>query len=612
MRLALILITLLVLGAESAHADVFVPADPPVLRSARCVAGAGDVVAAGLYDKPLRLSVGGGGWRELPALRGCPVIAAAADGTLALASVSEDGADRVSNGGSLVVRGPGGAFGAPIALGGDTTSEGLVVAVAPGGWVAVAWVERDVGLRVLVRRPDGTEVRTLLEPVADVLNVSDTQVGIDASGDVTVVWSRFDRQGMRLRVARGVAGAAPGAGPDLAGSTEGFGDLALAVAPAGGSLVAWTDAVGVHAVLDGQPPQLVAPSVSAIRVAAGLADDGKALLVYMAGGSEIVAVERVAGAWLSPRVIAPGRADDLGAGPNATEEMQLDLQVVLAPDGRAAVAWSAVPRQILGVVGGVGGAWGAARRLSSATRAAYAMNLTQDAVPRALWVEAGLGARGATPAPAPLDVSAPAVTARLPSRAGPTDDGNIVVTARVRCSEACDARLAFPGGEEDRGNVSRALAAGRTGTLRLRASDALQYALVVTRGTRRNLRLALLVTDRAGNLVRRSSIVRVRILKPPIRTLKVRVGRNFWMDTPAGNRAVARLVNDMIETIARGHVSSQALAKRYGRGIRAIARKFGPDYTYSDEVSNAIYEALWIPLARTHHDVGSILQGEDR
>jgi hypothetical protein len=275
------------------------------------------------------------------------------------------------------------------------------------------------------------------------------------------------------------------------------------------------------------------------------------------------------------------------------------------------VVWSAVPRQIAGVVGAVGGAWGAPRRLSSVTRNAFAMNLARDAggVPRALWVEAGLGARGATPAPAPLDVSAPEVTARLPSRAGPTDDGNIVVTARVRCSEACDARLVFAGGEEDRGNVSQALLAGRSGTLRLRASDALEYELVVTRGAQRNLRLTLLVTDRAGTLVRRSAVVHVRILRPPIRTLKVRVGRNFWMDTPAGNRAVARLVNDMIETIARGHVSSAALAKRYSRGLRAIARKFGPDSTYSDDVVNAIYEALWIPLARTHHDVGSVVEG---
>jgi hypothetical protein len=109
--------------------------------------------------------------------------------------------------------------------------------------------------------------------------------------------------------------------------------------------------------------------------------------------------------------------------------------------------------------------------------------------------------------------------------------------------------------------------------------------------------------------VRRSAVVRVRVLKPPIRTLKVPLGRKFGMETPAGNRAVARLVNDMIETIARGHVSSAALSKRFARSIRAIARKFGPDYTYSDEVGTAIYDALWIPLARTHHDVGYVLQG---
>ncbi|MDA0161237.1 hypothetical protein OM076_13240 [Solirubrobacter ginsenosidimutans] len=613
MRLALILIALFTLSASAARADVFVPADPPVLRSAQCVAGGGDVIAAGTEpDKPLRLSVGGGGWRELPGLRGCPVIAAAGDGTLALVGLSVNRADTSLDGASLVVREPGGAFGAPIVLGGDSTSGAAAVAVAPGGWVAVAWIERDVGLTVLVRRPDGSEVRTLLEPFPGVLDISDAHVGINASGDVTVAWTRFDRRTMRLRVARGVAGAAPVAGPDLASPAESFGELALAIAPAGGSLVAWTDADGAHAILDGQPPAVVAPAAPGAQLAAGLADDGTALLVYMAGGSEIVAAERVAGEWLQPRVLSPARAGvDRNQDHGSSEELQLDVQVALGAGGRAAVAWTAIPRQIVGAVGAVGGRWSAATRLSSATRIAYALNLAVDAggVPRALWSEAGLGARGAAPAAAPLDASPPAVTARLPSRVRPTADGNIVVTARVRCSEACDARLAFAGGENDRGNISQALEPGATETLRLRASDELQYELIAGRAARR-LRLTLLVTDRAGNLVRRSVALRVRVLEPPIRTLKVPLGRKFGMETPAGNRAVARLVNDMIETIARGHVSSAALSKRYSRSIRTIARKFGPDYTYSDEVGTAIYDALWIPLARTHHDVGYVLQGE--
>ena len=611
MRLALILIALFTLSSGAARADVFVPADPPVLRSAQCVAGAGDVIAAGTDpDKPVRLSVGGGGWRELAGLRGCPVIAAAGDGTLAVAAESENPADRTSDGGSLAVREPGGAFGAPIALGGDTTSGAPTLAVAPGGWVAVAWVERDIGLTVLVRRPDGSQVRTLLEPFPGVLDISNVQVGIDASGDVTVAWTRFDRRTMRLRVARGVAGATPVAGADLGSPAESFGDLALAIAPAGGSLVAWTDAGGVHAVLDGQPPAVVAPAAPGAQLAAGLADDGTALVVDMAAGAEIVAAERVAGAWLQPRVLAPANAIDESRRSSSSAEAQLDVQLVLAPGGRAAVAWTAVPRQVVGVVGTVGGRWSAATRLSSATRTAYALDLAADAsgAPRALWSEAGLGARGAALAAAPLDASPPAVTARLPSRVRPTADGNISLTARVRCSEACDARLAFTGGEDDRGTVSRALEAGRTGALRLRASDALQFELIAGRAARR-LRVALLVTDRAGNLVRRSVALRVRVLTPPLRTLKVPLSRNFWMDTPAGNRAVARLVNDMIETIARGHVSSAALSKRYSRSIRAIARKFGPDYTYSDDVGTAIYDALWIPLARTHHDVGYVLQG---
>jgi hypothetical protein len=81
------------------------------------------------------------------------------------------------------------------------------------------------------------------------------------------------------------------------------------------------------------------------------------------------------------------------------------------------------------------------------------------------------------------------------------------------------------------------------------------------------------------------------------------------MATRAGNRAVARFVNELIETIARGHVSDRALERRYTRGLRAIARRFGTDFTYSQEVGEAIYEALWLPLLRAGHDVGSIVNG---
>jgi hypothetical protein len=109
--------------------------------------------------------------------------------------------------------------------------------------------------------------------------------------------------------------------------------------------------------------------------------------------------------------------------------------------------------------------------------------------------------------------------------------------------------------------------------------------------------------------VRRSVTLRVRVLKPPIRTFEVAPRHRFDMESRAGDRAIARLVNDIIETVARGRVSDRTLERRYSRGLKAVARRFGTDSTYSQEVESAIYDALWLPFARTGHDTGSILSG---
>jgi hypothetical protein len=214
-------------------------------------------------------------------------------------------------------------------------------------------------------------------------------------------------------------------------------------------------------------------------------------------------------------------------------------------------------------------------------------------------------------APALLDTAPPGLTARFPSRVPPTIDGGVELRVRVRCAEACDARAQFAltaaqrdaieGDENDGGSVVAAVPAGRETVLRLRASDSLRYVLIVSPRTRR-LRAQVVVTDRAGNVTRRAATLHVRLLRPPLRTFRVSPRHKFGMETPAGDRAIGRLVNDMLETVARGHVTDRALERRYTRGMRAIARRFDPDYTYSEEVGTAIYDALWVPFARTHHD----------
>ena len=75
----------------------------------------------------------------------------------------------------------------------------------------------------------------------------------------------------------------------------------------------------------------------------------------------------------------------------------------------------------------------------------------------------------------------------------------------VRCSEACDARLSVRGT-----GVARALPAGRTTTLRFRAPAELGRELRLRPRSHR-VRVRLLVTDRAGNVVRSSRVVRVSV-----------------------------------------------------------------------------------------------------
>jgi hypothetical protein len=85
--------------------------------------------------------------------------------------------------------------------------------------------------------------------------------------------------------------------------------------------------------------------------------------------------------------------------------------------------------------------------------------------------------------------------------------GRFRLAVPVRCSEACDVRLSVRGT-----GVTRALPAGRTVTLRYRSSAELGEQLL-RRPRLRRPRVDLVVTDRAGNVVRTSRVVHVRV--PP-------------------------------------------------------------------------------------------------
>src|SRR4029079_7665907 len=117
-------------------ADVLVPVALPA-RSGECGAGAGDVLASGRSrfgrDWKLDISERRERWRRLPGAGGCPDVVAAPDGTAAIATYDDEHV-------ALVVRRPGDGFGAR-ALSAAGSGEAPRLAVAPGGWAALGWLE---------------------------------------------------------------------------------------------------------------------------------------------------------------------------------------------------------------------------------------------------------------------------------------------------------------------------------------------------------------------------------------------------------------------------------------------------------------------------------------
>lgn len=581
----------------SAQADVFVPADPPAART-ECISAERDLIAIGGRDRDALLSSGGSPFAAIPPVTGCPLVAAADDGTAAVV-----GTNLVQT--HVTVRRPGAGFAPAAEL--DPGFSALDVAVARGGWAMVVGVARDLdpdadaiaeALTVAIIRPDGAISRTVVDSSHNT-TFSDPRAGIGPDGAPTLVWSRSDRRGpTKVRLWRG------GAVTDLATLAEPqFGTIshALAVSPGGTTLVAWSATEGVRVSTNGEPPVAVDHTTAAVSLAAAVNDAGASALVYGNERGDVVASERgAAGTWSIPRVLAAGTSegpvpeyDERGAGHAAA----------ITDDGRAAVVWTSTRSGrgvVFGATGPAGGRWSPASVLSTITRSAGGPSLALDAGgrPRVYWLESGRGTRGAVALPdAAVDRTPPVVTARLPSRTARTASGRFSVAVRVRCSEACDARLGLRGDDYRYEGAVRALAAGRSTTLRFRVSPDTARRLLVRRSARRQ-RLELLVTDRAGNVVRRTRTLAVRLVHPPLRTFKVGPRHSFAMSTRAGDRAVGRLVNALIEGLAAGTLDRQrALERRFEAGVAAI-RRAGHDEIDGDDVRSEIYAALLVPLIR--------------
>lgn len=472
---------------------------------------------------------------------------------------------------------PGGDWRPPITVGRSIAN--FDVAVAPGGWVAIAWTDYDLkGTRLTVIRPDGTRTDRRLD---DENTPGAVAVGIDARGNATVAWDGVDG----TRTSSGFV------------APVSF-NVDVAVSPAGRRLLSWRTEEGVFARVDDAPAELVAPGASVTEIESEIGDDGAALIAYHDSRSRgIAVVDRSAGgAWTPPNGVSAGRT--IG-GPETTEQPR-KVYTALTPEGRAVVAWAsphAWSGRVYGVAGRVGGAWGPTTPLSFPLRDASLAGATVDSTgsPRVFRTDES-GTWGARPvegdAPAPLPLGAELT---FPAKRPATRDGALTVVAKARCAIECEVGLRAGRG------TSRTLRAGETATLRLKLVD---LRLLYPRSKRR-LTIELGAADRFGQATVEKRTFRVRVDRRPLGAFRVGPSHDFAMGTRAGNRAVGRFVNRLIDGLAKREIRSEReLIRRYKASARAVDR-IGP--VFDTAVGDEIYEVVLVPFALAGYDAEAVL-----
>ena len=409
---------------------------------------------------------------------------------------------------------------------------------------------------------------------------------------------------MRLRTARATAGGPPAVGPDLPGVAADAGAFALASSPVARTLLVWSTETGLQARVDGEAPRVVDATTRVSRPAASITDDGAAVIAYGSSSREMVIVDRAAGGdWAIPHVLATG-APDTDAYGASSDDQQVPYTLVQA-GGRAVVAWAATSEGTLGVsaaAGQAGGAW-APRRPCLRSRAMRARSASRCLV-QALRAWSGMSR---------VVVFSGRCSTR-PRRHGRADrDRDPAAAAGADADRAARRR----GARALLGGLRRALGrrerpghrwarrshpcGGQAATLRLPRVREFERTLVLEPRARL-IRFELLVSDRAGNRVRRTRAVRVRVIERPLLSLRVALDHSFEMNSAAGNRLVALLVNDLITRAAARRDGQEALQRRFRRGIVAI-RRAGHREIDRERVRIAIHQALELPLSPAYADI---------
>ena len=550
----------------------------------------------------------------------CAAVAEAPGGAAIMAgSAVTRGGDSADT--RVVVRDPGGAFGAAMRL--DRSFARPAVAIAPSGAAAVAWVAgggRPAAERRLVvaRRASGGEFappETVLSWTGPEFLESEVQAATDAAGTVTVLLTRelaTERGGDRIEVAT----AAPGATfarQRLAARAVGDPDPVLAVAPDGWALV-------VHGRQEVEPPRAFERAPGAARFSAVALPDlmpprrtfGDATVAVRSGGGAIVAwrrgwfesrsgvdalVRESAGPFTARRIAVPVPLsdfdhDELGLdlldpflGPPIGLEVNR-LKVALAPDGRVVLAWPApsgerplVASTVRAALGRLDGTFEPAQAVGSPMRSAndLAALFTADGRAAVAWTDnttrpargrlhVAIEGAAAQPRPAPR--------LRVTAEPGQRLHPNEPVRARVTCSEACDLRTKVAGSEAT--SFTRGPGAH---VLRIGAVPDLQP------GTRRRVRVVVRATAPGGHEARERSFLLPVVGLPPLplrRPLDVAARRDgdaivvTWRTAKPARRQLF-IVIGAVRGAPDGGFDPSAYALRPGHGRTRFRVRLRPD-----------------------------------
>ncbi|RKQ91127.1 hypothetical protein C8N24_0944 [Solirubrobacter pauli] len=467
----------------------------------------------------------------------CPDVTGHPNGAAVLAAA-------VTGGIRVALREPGaGSWSPPVTLKGQEYSSVADVAISPRGDVVLAWTETGEAIEArttvrVARRPAGGTFgapETLIRPAEETLE-AEVQVGISAAGEAIVAQGRPAGQFERVSVRVGAANAPLGPEQRLVSRRVGSGP-SLAVAPDGRALIGVGGPMDAPVLYERPPGGSFGPAVKVdLRSdfdapVVALRADGAAVVVSGQGESAIEAVTRAAPGPFGTRVeVAPAlpvhRRADFGVlygvvGTNPPPESFPDVGVTFTADGRALVLRATEERGLSVATFPVAtGAPSEHSLVGGTLRAPYGLSpLTlPDGRLAVAWTD-DRGLHDSTRrrdgrlhlavegVPGPVEAAAPKVTVGTPKVRALRPAQSLKLP--VRCSAACDVRVAVPGYPSPT-DVTGSLARAGTMELVIRpASDGLAPA-------RGRLRLVLRSSAPNARTVQRQTVsLALRRLPPP-------------------------------------------------------------------------------------------------